>query len=197
MPPQDHSIPVGITARHVHLSRGHLDVLFGPGYQLTPVMPITQTGEQACAETVTLRGPGGSIEHVRIIGPVRERSQVEVTLRDQARLGIASSLHLSSRLEGSPGCTLEGPAGTVVLAEGLLNALRHLHLSANEARRLNLSDAMVVSVAIGSDRARVLHDVVIHLQNETPSALHLDPEEAAAADVGPETKAWILPSKGA
>ncbi|MFZ9888349.1 MAG: PduL/EutD family phosphate acyltransferase, partial [Myxococcota bacterium] len=109
MLPQDHPIPVGLTARHVHLSRGHLDVLFGSGYQLTPVMPLEQTGEHACAETVTLRGPSGSIEHVRIVGPLRERSQVEVTLRDQGRLGIAAPLHLSSRLEGTPVCTLEGP----------------------------------------------------------------------------------------
>lgn len=197
MHPQDPPIPVGITARHVHLSRGHLEALFGPGHQLTPMMPLLQTGEYACAETVTLRGPGGTIEHVRVIGPVRDRSQVEVTLRDQARLGIAAPLHLSSRLEGSPGCTLEGPAGTVVLAEGLLNAMRHLHLSADDARRLDLSATTVVSVAIGSDRARVLHDVVVHLQKDGPSALHLDPEEAAAADVGPETKAWILPPRGA
>ncbi|MFZ9889920.1 MAG: PduL/EutD family phosphate acyltransferase, partial [Myxococcota bacterium] len=107
-------------------------------------------------------------------------------------LGIAAPLHLSSRLEGTPGCTLEGPCGTVVLAAGLLNAMRHLHLSMEDARRLHVGETSLVTMAIGSDRARVLHDVVVHLEPEAPSALHLDPEEAAAADVGPETKAWIL-----
>lgn len=185
-------IPVAITARHVHLSRAHVEALFGNGHELLDIFPLTQPGEQACAETVTVRGPKGALENVRVIGPIRERTQVEVTIRDQAKLGIEGALRLSAKLPGSFGCTLEGPAGTVVLAEGVLNAMRHLHASPAQAKDLGLTDDSTVTVSIGSERARVVRDVLVRVRERATLELHLDPEEAAAADVGPTTTAWLV-----
>lgn len=186
-------IPVAITARHVHLSRAHVEALFGRGHELLPLYPLTQPGEVACAETVTVRGPKGALEHVRVIAPARERTQVEITVRDQAKLGIDGPLRLSAKLPGSLGCTLEGPAGTIVLAEGVLNAMRHLHASPAQAKALGLEDDSTVTVCVGSDRTRVVRDVLVRVRPEAALELHLDPDEAAAADVGPRTLAWLLP----
>lgn len=186
-------IPVGITARHVHLSRAHAEALFGAGHELLPVFPLTQPGEVACAETVTVRGPKGALEHVRIVAPLRERTQVELTVRDQAKIGVEGPLRLSSDLSGSFGCTLEGPAGTIVLAEGVLNAMRHLHVSPEQAKELGLTPDSTVTLWVGSDRTRVVRDVLVRVRPGASLELHLDPEEASAADVGPRTQAWLLP----
>lgn len=188
----DTPIPVAITARHVHLSKAHLEALFGKGHELLPLYPLAQPGEMACAETVTVRGPKGALEHVRVVSPLRERTQVELTVRDQGRLGIEGPLRLSAKLPGSLGCTLEGPAGMVVLAEGVLNAMRHLHASPEQAAALGLADDSTVTVRIGSDRTRVVRDVLVRVREGASLELHLELEEAAAADVGPRTTAWLV-----
>lgn len=184
--------PVGIVARHVHLCAAHVEALFGEGHRLRPLAPLSQPGEHACIETVTLRGPSGEIPNVRVVGPLRERTQVEISLRDQAALGIEEGLRLSSRLEGSMGCTLEGPQGTVVLAEGVLNAMRHLHASPEDARRLGLADDTTVTVGIAGERARFLSDVLVRIRQGARLELHLDTEEAASVDVGPTTLAYLV-----
>lgn len=189
-------IPVAITARHVHLSKAHLEALFGKGHELLPLYPLTQPGVFACAETVTVRGPKGVLEHVRVVTPLYERTQVELTVRDQAKLGIEGSLRLSAKLSGSFGCTLEGPAGTVVLAEGVLNAMRHLTASPEEAAALGLEDDSTVTLCVGSDRSRVVRDVLVRVRESAALELHLDPEEAATADVGPRTTARLLTPAG-
>jgi putative phosphotransacetylase len=190
-------IPVAITARHVHLSRAHADALFGKGHALVPLCSLTQPEEFACAETVTVRGPDGVIEDVRVVGPLRERTSVELGVRDHVALGLGTELRLSSRLDGSPGCTLDGPEGTVVLAAGVLNALRHMHLSPEDAGALGLDEESVVALTIGSERARQVREVVVHIREGARPELHLDPEEANAADVGPTTTAILLdPSAG-
>lgn len=188
-------IPVAITARHVHLSKAHVEALFGKGHELLPLYPLTQPGEVACADTVTVRGPKGALEHVRVIAPLRERTQVELTVRDQARLGIEGPLRLSSKLAGSLGCTLEGPSGTIVLAEGVLNAMRHLHASPEQAKALGLEDDSTVTLCVGSDRTRVVRDVLVRVRAGAALELHLDPDEGAAADVGPRTTAWLVTDK--
>lgn len=189
---QEKPIPVAITARHVHLSAVHVQALFGEGHELVEICELTQPGEFACAETVTVRGPDGALTGVRVIGPLRERTQVEISLRDQGALGMGDPVRLSSKLSGSPGCTLEGPEGTVVLAEGVLNAMRHLHLPPAIAETLGVDDESVLSLSVGGERARVIHEVRVRVREGAIPELHLDPEEASAADVGPSTTATLL-----
>lgn len=195
--PRGAPFPVAICARHVHLCAAHVEALFGKGHSLRPLAPLTQADEFACVETVTVRGPGGKLLDVRVVGPVRQRTQVEVSLRDQARLGIEGGLRLSSKVEGSLGCTLEGPKGMVVLAEGLLNAMRHLHAPPAEATRLGLVDDTTVAVSVSGERARVLSDVLVRVREGARLELHVDTEEAASVELGPDTVAYLVEEEAA
>ena len=136
----DGAIPVGVSNRHVHLSQGDLDALFGAGYELTKMKDLSQPGQYACKETVTVCGPKGAIEKVRILGPVRGKTQVEILAGDCFKLGVKAPARLSGDLDGTPGVTLVGPKGSVQTKSGLMAAQRHIHMLPEDAARFGVHD---------------------------------------------------------
>jgi propanediol utilization protein len=175
-------IPIAVSARHAHLSRATLDRLFGQDHPLRVHAWLSQTGQFAAEETVTLIGPRGRFEHVRVMGPPRGRDQVEISRSDEFVLGIAAPLRLSGDLAATPGICVEGPAGRVELSAGVISARRHIHISLQDARRLGLKDCDSVSVRVDSDgRDLIFADVTVRAAPDFKLELHLDTDEANAA----------------
>ncbi len=174
-------VPVGISARHVHLSEADIERLFGRGYRLHPIRQLSQPGQFAAREQVTVIGPRGRLEHVRVLGPARGASQVEISLSDSFVLGARNCpVRLSGDLEGSMGVKLLGPEGQTELKQGLIVAARHLHLSQEQARAFGIHDRQVVSVKITGDRTCILGGVVCRTGSGHEMELHLDTDEANA-----------------
>lgn len=177
-------IPIAISARHVHLKQATIMALFGHGYALHPQVPLSQPGQFAATETVTLIGPRGQIEHVRVLGPPRDADQIELSRSDEITLGIDAPLRVSGDLTHTPGIELVGPAGKVSLPSGVLMPVRHIHMSPADARRLGVQDRDRVRVAVDSDgRDLVFGDVVVRVSREFRLELHLDTDEGNAAGV--------------
>lgn len=175
-------IPVAVSARHAHLSQQTLDRLFGPGFRLSPRAPLSQPGQFAATETVSLIGPRGRIDSVRLMGPPREDDQVEISRTDEFTLGVDAPVRISGDLKNTPGITLEGPHGRVTISRGVIVARRHIHMSPQDARRLGVKDCDVVSVRIDSDgRDLVFADVSVRVSPEYRLEMHLDTDEANAA----------------
>ena len=171
---------VGVSGRHVHLSQENLESLFGAGYELTPIKELSQPGQFAARETVTLVGPKGVIERVRVLGPVRPSTQVEVLRGDTFKLGVPACIRMSGKLEGTPGVTLAGPHGTVCLPQGVIVAARHIHMTCDEAAERGLHDGQVVSIAFGGERGGRLDNVIVRANNSSALDCHIDTEEANA-----------------
>jgi acetate kinase len=177
-------IPIAVSGRHVHLCQQTIDALFGPGYQLTPKRELIQPGQFAAAETVTLIGPRGSLDHVRIIGPARNEDQVEISRSDEFVLGIDAPIRLSGRLEGTPGVVVRGPLNTVTLRRGVICSHRHIHMTPADAARLGVSANDAVSVAVhGTGRALSFGDVLVRISNQARLEMHIDTDEANAAGI--------------
>ena len=177
-------IPVAISARHVHLTPESIERLFGAGQTLHPHAPLSQPGQYAAQETVTLAGPRGRLTHVRVVGPARRQDQVEISRSDAIALGIDAPIRESGQLMATPGLMLEGPAGTVVLSTGAICALRHIHMTPADADVLGLKDQERVEVAVESPYRRlVFGDVVVRVSNDYRLELHLDTDEGNAADL--------------
>jgi acetate kinase len=193
----DTDIPVAISARHVHLSQSTLDALFGAGHVLQPRAALSQPGQFAAQETISLVGPRGRIDHVRVLGPPRAADQVELARSDEITLGIDAPLRVSGDLARTPGIELVGPAGRVRLATGVVTPVRHIHMSPQDADRLGVRDRQRVSVAVDSEgRDLVFGDVVVRVSPQFRLELHLDTDEGNAAGVGPGTRARLLPDAG-
>jgi acetate kinase len=181
----DIPIPIAVSARHVHLSARTLEKVFGAGYRLTPRSPLSQPGQFSAQETVTLVGPRGRLDGVRVIGPPREQDQIELSRSDEIALGIDAPLRVSGDLGETPGIRVAGPSGEVALEHGVITPARHIHMSPQEAARLHVSDRQRLSVAIDSDgRDLVFGDVVARVAPDYRLELHLDTDEANAAGVG-------------
>ena len=181
-PPAPLLIPAGISNRHLHISREDLDVLFGQGHELTMRNPLKQPGEFACAETVTLAGPRHAIEHVRILGPLRNRTQVEISQTDAVTLGVKAPVRCSGDLAGTPGITIVGPRGTVVIREGVIRANRHIHILEPDAQRLGLKDKQIVAVkTIKSDKPTMFYNVMVRVLKNGFLELHIDTDDGNAA----------------
>lgn len=178
---EDMSIPVGVSNRHVHLSADHLAQLFGKGYELTVRKELSQPGQFAAEETVTLVGPRGVQENVRILGPVRGTTQVELSLTDGRRLGMRLPVRDSGNLEGTPGITIVGPIGAVTLKEGVIAALRHIHMTPADAERFGVKDGDLVRVRTSGPRAVVFNKVVVRVSPKFRLEFHIDTDEANAA----------------
>jgi acetate kinase len=177
-------IPIGVSAHHVHLSPKHLEQLFGPGHELTPRTPLAQPGQFACEEQVSLIGPKGRIDRVRVLGPVRPNTQVEVSRTEEYRLGLDAPVRMSGDLTGTPGLILEGPEGQVRLEEGVICARRHIHMTPEDALRFGLRDGDTVSVRVeGQDRGVIFGDIAIRVSPKYKLEMHLDTDEANAAEV--------------
>lgn len=176
-------VPVGISNRHIHLSQADLDQLFGAGYQLTPMKELSQPGQFACKETVTICGPKGAIEKVRVLGPVRKETQIEIVAGDCFKLGVKAPAKLSGDLAGTPGITVVGPKGSVQTAQGLIVAQRHIHMAPADAQAYGVQDGQIVKIRVGGLRGGLYDNVAIRVTTSSKLECHLDTEEANAMGV--------------
>ncbi|WP_298196874.1 phosphate propanoyltransferase, partial [Desulfosporosinus sp.] len=174
-------VPLGTSNRHIHLSQDDLEALFGKNYTLTVQKELSQPGQFAAQETVTLVGPKGSLEKVRVLGPVRKNTQVEISVTDCYKLGIKPVIRDSGQHEGTPGLQIAGPVGKVKLEAGVLVASRHIHLHSDDAKEWSLEDGDRVRVKVESQRPMVYEDVLIRVSDQYRKEMHLDMDEANAA----------------
>ncbi len=173
---------VETSARHVHLSAADIETLFGKGYTLTRKKDLSQPGQYACEERVTLVGPKKPIANVIILGPARNATQVELSFTDARTLGVSAPVRESGDVAGSAACKLVGPAGEVELTEGVIVAKRHIHMTPADAEKFGVADKEVVSVKLDSNgRSTVFGDVVVRVNPNFALAMHIDTDEANAA----------------
>jgi putative phosphotransacetylase len=185
-------IPVGVSNRHIHLSQADLNHLFGEGYQMTKFKDLSQPGQFACKEMVTICGPKGAIEKVRILGPVRNKTQVEILEGDCFKLGVATEPKMSGDLSGTPGITIVGPKGSVQTKEGLIVALRHIHMTIEDAKRLDVHDGQFVSIEMKGTRGGIYNNVAVRANGASALECHIDTEEANAMKVNSLSKITII-----
>ena len=175
-----YQVPVGISARHVHLSREHVETLFGAGHRLTPEKSLSQPGQFACKEQVEVCGPKGSIKKVRILGPERKQSQVEMAFSDCRNLGIIPPVRISGDLKETPGILLKGPVGEVSLKEGVIIADRHIHMTPEDAKWFGVSDGERVNVTVPGEKGGVLGGALIRITRDSRLDFHVDTDDANA-----------------
>ena len=176
-------VPVSVSAHHVHLSQGDFETLFGRGKTMTPRSELSQPGQFACVETVNLIGPKGRVNRVRILGPVRKESQVEISRTEEFQLGIDAPIRESGDLEGTPGIVIEGDIGTVRLEKGVICAMRHIHMSPADALGFGLRNRDVVRVRVPGERELIFGDVLVRVDPNYRLDMHLDTDEANAAEI--------------
>lgn len=180
-------VPVGISNHHIHLTQAVYDQLF-PNMPMTPKKPLNQPGEFASTAVVTLKGPRGEIARVRVLGPCRAQCQVEISATDARKLGVPAVVRLSGDIAGTPGIELQSEAGAVTLSAGVIVAKRHIHMSLEDAKLLGLHAGEKVAIALdGCDRHLVFEDVEIRPGANFKLEMHLDTDEANAANVTGET----------
>ncbi|MDF2660802.1 MAG: pduL [Paenibacillus sp.] len=185
-------VPVGVSARHIHLSQEHIELLFGAGYELKPLKPLSQPGQFAAEETVAVYGPKGKFDKVRILGPARKASQIEISKTDSFQLGIDAPVRESGNIEGTPGITVKGPAGEVVLERGVIIAARHIHFHTKEAAEWGIRDKQLLRVRVGGTRPLVFEDVIARISDQFALDMHIDTDEANAAGIKNGETAVIL-----
>ncbi|MGG0718579.1 phosphate propanoyltransferase [Robertmurraya massiliosenegalensis] len=176
-------VPIGVSNRHIHLKQDDLEVLFGKGYQLTKWKDLKQPGQFAAKETVSIIGKKGELERVRILGPVRNITQVEVSMTDSFKLGVPAPIKESGKIEGTPGVRLKGPCGELEMTEGVIVALRHIHIPPQFAEKFQLKDKELVEVELGGERKTIFKNVLIRISEKYVLEMHLDTDEANAASV--------------
>ena len=174
------------SARHVHLSKEHIDILFGAGHELTFKKALSQPGQFACEERVTVVGEKKEIKNISILGPARSATQVEVSLTDARMLGVKAPVRESGDIAGSGACKIIGPCGEVEISEGVIAAKRHIHLTPEAAAEMGVKDKQIVCVKIDSDgRKTIFGDVVIRVSDKFSPAMHIDTDESNAAGCVP------------
>lgn len=174
-------ILIETSARHIHLTQEHVNVLFGEGHKLTHKKDLSQPGQYACEEKVTVVGPKKEIANVSILGPTRNATQIELSLTDARSIGLAAPVKESGDIVGSAGCKLVGPAGEVEIAEGVIVAKRHIHVTPEDAQSFGVNDKEVVKVKATTDgRSLVFDDVVIRVSPSFATAMHIDTDESNA-----------------
>ncbi len=193
----DKEIPVGVSNRHVHLSQEHLEILFGKGYELQKLKDLSQPGQYACKEQVTLIGPSlRSIEGVRVLGPVRKASQVEISKTDSFVLKVKPPVRESGVIESSAPITMIGPKGVVTLKEGCILANRHIHMSDKDGAKFGVKDGEYVAVEVNGDGKRTaLYDVQVRVSDKFALEMHLDTDDANACGIGNGSKVKLIPNK--
>ena len=169
-------VPVGLSNRHAHLSQADIDVLFGKGYELTNMKDLKQPGHYACEEKITVVGAKGSLV-MRVLGPARNQSQVEVSLTDGFVLGVKPPVRHSGDLAGSPGGKIVGPNGEVEISEGIIAASRHIHMHTSDGERFGVNDRDIVSVKVGGERGLVFNNVLARVHPEFALEFHVDIDE--------------------
>jgi len=178
------TIPVGISNRHIHLNTADVEKLFGSGYQLTKLKDLSQPGQYAAKETVTIAGSKGSFTHVRVLGPERPNSQIEISKSDCFTLGIKAPIRESGNIANSGTLTVIGPKGTVIMNNKVIVAKRHIHMTPDDAYKYGVNDKEIVWIKTMNERATIFGDVVIRVNNQFQLECHLDMDEANSASLG-------------
>lgn len=177
---ENYKIPIGVSNRHIHLCKEDLEKLFGEGYELTKIKDLKQPHQYAAAETVTIRGPKGEIDNIRVLGPLRKKTQVEISLTDSFRLGIKAPIRESNMIDDTPGIVLVGPKGIAKIHKGTIVALRHIHITPEIALNLGVEDKDIVEVETYGERRGVLGNVLVRVSQDFQLEMHVDLDEANA-----------------
>ena len=186
------SIPIGISNRHIHLSRADMDILFGKGSELTWKQDMKQPGQYACEEVVTIRGPKGEFNKVRVLGPLRPETQVEISKTDSFVLGVRAPIRESGDLKDTPGIEIIGPAGSVKKEQGVIVALRHIHMHPKDALVFGVKDRDVVNIRVGDDTRRAtLTNVLVRVSDKFALEMHIDIDEGNAVGAQNNDPAYI------
>ncbi|WP_442871657.1 PduL/EutD family phosphate acyltransferase [Aminipila sp.] len=187
-----YEVKIGLSNKHVHLSEKHIEALFGAGHKLTPTKDLVQPGQFACEEKVDIVGPKAALKGIRVLGPARPETQVELAMTDARSIGIKAPVRESGKLEGTPGCKLIGPCGEVELDHGVMVALRHVHLSAAQAEEAGVKDKDIISIKIEGERGLVFDNVLVRAGDKHEREVHLDTDEGNAAGCGPDSVCTII-----
>jgi len=174
-------VPVGVSNRHIHISREDLDSLYGKGYELTKLKDLKQPGQYAAVETVELISQKGTIKKVRILGPIRTKTQIEVSISDSFTLGLKAPIRESGNIAGTPGLILKGPKGNVELSEGAIAAYRHIHMPKDYADAHGFKDGEIVFVETDGIRSVIFKNVLLRVSDQYALEMHLDLDEANGA----------------
>ena len=186
-------IPVGVSNRHIHLTREHTDILFGKGYELQPLKDLSQPGQYACKECLTIIGPSlRLIENVRVLGPLRKDTQVEISRTDSYTLKVKPPVRESGKVAGSAGVTIVGPKGVVTIKEGCIIANRHIHMSLEDGERFGVKDCDYVTVDVNGERRTRFYDVQVRVHKDFRLEMHVDTDDANAAGIGNGAKVHIV-----
>lgn len=174
-------VPVGLSNRHIHLSKEHIETLFGEGYELTNFKDLAQPGQYACQEKVDIVGPKGTIKGVRVLGPARGNTQIEISFADGFALGVKPPVRNSGDLAGSPGAKIVGPKGEVEMEEGIIAAARHIHMHTSDGEKFGIEDKEIVKVRVEGMRGLVFENVLARVHPSYALEFHVDLEEGNAA----------------
>jgi putative phosphotransacetylase len=187
-----YKVQIGLSNKHVHLCEKDIDQLFGCSHSLCAAKDLVQPGQFASEEKVDVVGPKGTLKGIRVLGPARPETQVELAMTDARTIGIKAPVKESGKLDGTPGCTLVGPCGSVELDHGVIVALRHVHLSPQEAKDVGVKDKDWVSIKIDGERSLVFNKVLVRSGEAHKSEFHLDTDEGNAAGCGPDSIGEIV-----
>ena len=185
-------IPVEVSARHCHLSKQDLEKLFGIGYELKKLKQLSQPSDFACEETVEIKAGSKKFEKVRIVGPLREKTQVEISFTDAMGSGVLPQIKLSGELNKTSPVALEGPKGILELKEGLIVAKRHIHCATDEAKKYKLKNSDIVSVEIKNERSVIFENVIVRVRDDYKLCMHLDTDEGNAVGINKIGEGIIL-----
>lgn len=186
-------VPVGVSNRHIHLTKADMETLFGVGYELTPLKDLSQPGQYACKEVLTLIGPSlRPIENVRVLGPLRNKSQVEISATDSYVLKVKPPVRESGKTEGSAPITIVGPKGVVELKEGCIIANRHIHMSPEDGARFGVKDGETVTVDVNGKRRTRWYDVQVRVHPDFRLEMHVDTDDANATGIGNGCKVQVV-----
>ena len=176
-------LPIALSNKHLHVSQEHLETLFGKGYELTKMKDLSQPGQYACEEKVDIVGPKGTFIGVRILGPVRPETQIEISISDGFKLGIQAPLRDSGKTEGTPGAKIVGPKGEVTIDKGIIVASRHIHMYTDDAEEFGVKDKDIVSVKVEGPRGLIFNNVLVRVHPEFALEMHVDVEEGNAGGI--------------
>ncbi|WP_445491289.1 phosphate propanoyltransferase [Niallia sp. 03133] len=185
-------IPIGVSNRHIHLTKEDLEKLFGEGYELTSKKELSQPGEFAAEETVTIKTEKSEIANVRILGPIRKATQIEISKTDAFHLKINAPIRSSGNIDGTPGITIIGPKGELTIEKGVIIAERHIHMTTKDAETFNVEDGQYVRVKVSGERELIFHQVLIRVKDSYALDMHIDTDEANAAGLKTGDKGEIV-----
>jgi len=187
-----YEVKVGLSNKHLHLKQEDIQKLFGDGYELTAFKALVQPGQYACEEKVDVVGPKGTLKGIRVLGPARPETQVELAITDARAIGITPMVRESGKLDGTPGCKIIGPKGEVELSHGVIVALRHVHLSPAQALEAGVKDKDIVALKVGGERGVIFDNVLIRSGDGHEREAHLDTDEGNAAGCDANSVAEIV-----